>query len=484
MKEFLKNNIIVITGNILGKVNTFLLMSVIIKKFGIDIYGEYVLIFSVIGLFAGLSNFGIGYTYKRKMPSTEIKIEQSNLFYSQFWGGLSLTLVLIFIIGLLNKSFYNIFFDGEINLNFYLLLFSFLIYTLYTQFIDYFRYTNKIKTYTVFSTLMPYLFFAFLMLLKPEKEINIIFIYLSIAIFLSILISFPIIISKIGFSISGISQYDYENDLKYGFPLVLVIVMNFIINTSDRYIILHFLSSSDVGLYSAAFAIGAIISFYPMVLSTILPQVLIKAHDNNNITEQTKYFSTSLYLFILISTPFVCLMSVLGNNIFNIFVVSDQIRLINSLIVFISLGAFFSGLTIILNILLFINYKTRYTLKVTILGGIVAIASNLVLLSIFKSILVCSISYFVSNLLIFLLIKTPALRFLNIKLDYNRIGRYFVSSLALVILIKLLDILFRHLGLPAYIKLAIEIITAILIYLVILKKEIISTYKLLVAKPF
>ena len=76
-KEFIKDNLITLIAHAIISLKGFVVMPLIIKIVGINIYGGTILIQSMIGFIYGISSFGIGIKMKRYLPSAKKKEEKT-----------------------------------------------------------------------------------------------------------------------------------------------------------------------------------------------------------------------------------------------------------------------------------------------------------------------------------------------------------------------------------------------------------------------
>ena len=111
-KSFVKNNLFLIAGNILVYAKGIILLPILIKNIGASPYGGYVLLMTGMGFISGVSTLGVGFRFKRFMPSTEGTIEKRNLFYPQFF----FQLISAFVVSLLliiSSNFIKIMMNGK-----------------------------------------------------------------------------------------------------------------------------------------------------------------------------------------------------------------------------------------------------------------------------------------------------------------------------------------------------------------------------------
>ena len=104
-------------------------------------------------------------------------------------------------------------------------------------------------------------------------------------LFLRVLVALPLtfkMVREIGFKITLPNIPQLVGDIKLGFPLVLVYLVDFILNSSDRYVVTAFMSITAVGYYNSAYALGSFIVLLPKISGVVLPPLVSRAVDSGN----------------------------------------------------------------------------------------------------------------------------------------------------------------------------------------------------------
>lgn len=131
---------------------------------------------------------------------------------------------------------------------------------------------------------------------------------------------------------------------KYGIPLVGVSLSSSLLNYSDSYILKIFRGSDYVGIYSANYSIAS--SVFTALLFAIMRGVyptILKNWKQNNKKYTESLLSNAVRYFMIITVPAVVGISVLSSVISNIL---DPLYIEgSSVIIFVSVGMFFYGLT-------------------------------------------------------------------------------------------------------------------------------------------
>ena len=181
--------------------------------------------------------------------------------------------------------------------------------TLYV--LQYFVTFQQIKIYSVLTIFNAYLntvLIAYFVFLGHGLE------GAMIALLTQQLVGFAVmlylIVAQIGVAIPKfrhVRQY-----LAFGMPLVPADMAEWIVNSSDRYLIAFFLGAAAVGYYSPGYALGSTISMVAAPLVTLLLPVLSKHYDDNNIADVRTILKYSLKYYSGIVLPCVFAVSVLS----------------------------------------------------------------------------------------------------------------------------------------------------------------------------
>jgi len=111
-------------------------------------------------------------------------------------------------------------------------------------------------------------------------------------------------------SFSAIKPY-----LPYTLPLLPTILCYWFISLGDRYVIGYFMGASAVGIYSAAYGLGAVLAFFHVPLGSVLFPAMVKSYENNKVPEVKTYLSYSLKLFLLLAIPSFLGLSLLSKSL-------------------------------------------------------------------------------------------------------------------------------------------------------------------------
>ena len=87
--------------------------------------------------------------------------------------------------------------------------------------------------------------------------------------------------------------------LKYGYPLLFLLIAAWILNESDRFIVLNFMSLGDVGLYSAAYGMGMAVNVLNNAMTNTVVPVVYELLKNKKGKKQLRRLNIAYSAFIL-----------------------------------------------------------------------------------------------------------------------------------------------------------------------------------------
>ena len=111
---------------------------------------------------------------------------------------------------------------------------------------------------------------------------------------------------------------------KYGFPLGLASLSAWLLILSDRYILQYFKTAKEVGIYSVSFSVvdRSLGLLYSILMLAAYPIIILTWEQKGKVVTQQLIKELSRYFFILCVPVFVGI-SVLGKDIFTLFVGKD-----------------------------------------------------------------------------------------------------------------------------------------------------------------
>lgn len=449
-KTFIKNNRAVLIGHILIYTQGIILMPLIIKTVGVTVYGGYILVSTMVGLIYGISSFGVGFKSGRFLPATEGRETRSAIFYPQFYFQL-LSIIFLSLIFIIFYSFIDsVFFKGELIFSKWL-VFPWLVSNfIYSQTASYFLSTHRVSYFNYATVAFSYINITLIVLIyvvKHNLSVNILFFtqvlsYILIAVPLTIML-----IHEIGLKFALPDIKNLVDDMRLGFPLRINYIMDFLLASSDRYLITYFITVAAVGYYNPGYAIGSLIIFFPRVSCIVLMPLLSKAIDTGKETEAHNMLNYSIKGFLLLAIPFIAGAAVLSSPLLNLFANAEVSQKAYMVTPVVAAATLFFGLNIILSNVLWVRMKTSVILKMNTFAAVINLVLNLIFLYIFKNVLVAAVTTLISYLIIFIFIRREVIIGWPVNFEFRTIIKLIVASVFMGVILYLMS---SYLGKNAY----------------------------------
>lgn len=363
--------------NLLTSLSGILLVPILTKTLSIEDYGIWAQIMVTIGLVPSIVMLGLPYTMVRFLAGVKKREEVQECFYSITFITLVTSVIASSLLLFYSKSISVLLFDNNLIITKFLSLII-LIDCLKSIMLNFFRTFQQIRKYSLFIFIYTFieLFLVSYFVLSGHGIIGALFGVL-ISKCLILFISMIIIIKTIGFKIPKFRNM--RNYLAFGLPTVPGNLSSWVVTSSDRYIIGILLGTAYVGYYSPGYALGNIIQTYMGPLGLLLPAVLSKYYDEDNMEAVVIVLKYSLKYFLLLAIPSAVGLSLLSKSMLAIMStpeIASQGYLITP---FTAVSSVFLGAFVIIIQIIVLKKRTTITGSIYILAAIMNFILNLIL---------------------------------------------------------------------------------------------------------
>ncbi|MBI5459240.1 oligosaccharide flippase family protein [Methanobacterium sp.] len=475
--KFAKNTSGMFLINIIINLSTILLLAILTKNMPLNEYGLWVQITTTTGLTTIFALLGLNISMLRYVSGEKNKDKIKECFYSIFFIVIMSGLLVSSLIFLMSDQIANLLFDDNSNL--VKILSAYILFiTLNTLILNFFIGLQKIKTYGLLSF--------------TKVSINIIIVsffvvFLHYGIYGALIGS---ILSELILLIISLSQIIYNigiifprlNNIKeylsLGLPIIPSTISDWVINSSDRYLIGIIIGITFVGLYSPAYTLGNLLSMIYAPISSIILTSISKGHGEEEHSYVEGLIKNSIKYYLFIGIPVFFGLSTLSKPLLTILTTTEIANYSFFITPFTALTFLVVGLyNIIVNIIV-LKKKTKIVGITWTGAAVINLILNLILIPII-GILGAAIATLISYVLAFFVVAYKSNEYVNIKISYIFIFKTIISSIPILILycilnpIQLFDIIFF-------------IMTSFLVYLIIMlilkgigKKEVLFIKNLL-----
>jgi O-antigen/teichoic acid export membrane protein len=249
-----------------------------------------------------------------------------------------------------------------------------------------------------------------------------------------LLICFFFLLKNIRFSfLSGI----LINIAKFSVPLVLATVSTYVLMISDRYLIQHFLSYSEVGIYSLGYKISSVI--YLFVIQSFSLSFAPTAYKIYDQPTAKPYFAKVTTYFTLVMVLLALILIFYSPEIIRLFASAHpEYVLAYTVIPLLCLSFILRGMNHIVSLGLHFVKKTKYNALIVFVLSVVNILLNILLIPYWGIMGVAIVSVF-TNLIMLLLFYMYTQRFYHIRYEIVRIIKLLASAIMFFVIVSLLS---------------------------------------------
>jgi len=368
-------------ANLLVAINGVILLPILTKALPIADYGSWALIIVTIVLVPTLANLGLRAATIRFLAASTDKRNTQEIFYS-------LLLVVLVTASIFSALFFvfarpiaaSLFHDNLTTAR--LLALAVFLGCLNLFIIDFFRVFQQAKRYAVLILLQAYAqvaLVALFVLLGYGLQGAVIGLLLQelFVFFLTIYLIF----AQIGVALPKFVHL--REHVAFSLPLVPGELSAWIANSSDRYLIGFFLGAAAVGYYSPGYTLGSTIIMISTALTMLLPAVLAKHYDENNVEDVRTIMKYSLRYYAGIAIPCTFALSVLSKPLL-IILSTPQIAANGYLVTpLVAAGMLLWGAYVVLVQVVMLKKKTAFIGAVWVAAAALNFGGNLILIPYF-----------------------------------------------------------------------------------------------------
>lgn len=281
MKEnLLKKFLFFSIGGYINIIIGIFTVPIITRLFSPKEYGIFSLIVSIESMLLGLSYLGLDLGFMRFFYD-EKEENRGRLLYETIFYPFFINLFISFLIFIFRKNI-SIFILGKVDNDLYIILILYTFFSfLYRFAMLVIRMQQKAKLYSFFNTSIKIIEFISILLLYKFHNNTYEVLIVSIIISLVLNTFFAIFIEKKIWAFKGRVETDKKTLLKYSIPFTLTTILSWIFSSCDRIFIKYFSSLEELGLYSGAFKIVAILTIIETGFQTFWSPVAYEHYSKN-----------------------------------------------------------------------------------------------------------------------------------------------------------------------------------------------------------
>ncbi len=294
------------------------LLPIISKLLGASGYGLWAQVLVTLGIAELLYDLGLTNALTRFLAAEKDKGEIQEGFYSILYTVLACSLVIALMLVLLAQPLSNAVFDGQGVTTIKLAALVIPFAALFIVCTRYFLTFRQVRTYSILHLLRYFGEIGLVAgLVASGFGVNGAVLSLSIAAFATSVAALIMIVSQIGVKLPNFKYI--KPYLKFGLPVVPMLLFSWITQLSDRYVIGYFLDIASVGIYSASYGLCSALGWLHQPVVRVLQPTVSKSFDEGKIAEVQTYLGRSLKFVLLLAIPAIVGISLLGKELLLIF---------------------------------------------------------------------------------------------------------------------------------------------------------------------
>lgn len=307
---------------VLGVPCSILLVPLVIRSAGVEVYGRYVLISGAAGVLYGISALGVGLRRARFLPSAANESERAKAFYPPLMvHTVSLLVISLLIVAGYSRASRWLGYDPSKFVIWFAVAYFF-ANLVYSHTTEYLRFTGRISLANLQIGLFsacPLLLILVARDLGWRIDVNLLMGCQGLA---AALVSLPftvVLLRETSPRRAGVTLSEARRDVGTGLPLTVMYVADTLGQTCDRYMLGLLGSAQLVGQYVPATIIGSLALLAQRVVNYVLPPVLMKTLDLSGDVRARRLFDRTLEAFLVVAVGMIAGSLVLGYDILLIY---------------------------------------------------------------------------------------------------------------------------------------------------------------------
>lgn len=157
--------------------------------------------------------------------------------------------------------------------------------------------------------------------------------------------------------------------MRYSIPLILATALYWIVNSSDRYVIVHVMGLEQAGVYSAAYQLCRLLAFVSHPIAFVLLPLVARLWESGKRQRVLTVLSSVRLGFFLVAVPACVGLALLGPEVLEL-LGSPETSALLPVVLLLLLGGFFVGLY---ELEVFVLYLYEETMLIAVVLGVLAL---------------------------------------------------------------------------------------------------------------
>ena len=422
LSRFFTNLKLFTVANIFSKSVNFLLIPIYSYTLEIEEFGILDLIFTISMLLMPIISFSI-YEGVQKFI-----IDKTESPVNTLSSSLAFTIIALLGLYVLTILFSSMFKQTYLIQATFFLIASITIFELFSKFSI---SINKEKIYTFASFILSLTVLSLIAIIAYLKVINILYILYSFAIanLIATVVIFVGVKAHKFLYIKKIDPKTLKKLLIFTGPLTLNILMWWIFDVSDRWIILYFINETEVGLYAVANKLIALIILFHSIIFQAWQVLAVENFGSNN--QNNIYKST--FLFHAFSIILICTFLIIFGKFILQLTLSIEFSNAWPLIYPLIFSSLFFCMSSFIGVFYIVTNKTSKVFITSLIAAIVNLFLNFILVPRYGA-MGAAVSTLISTFILFLIRLFEIKRNMYFELDFLKVIKLILGMILILFL--------------------------------------------------
>ena len=415
-----------------------IILPALTKSYSPEIYGIWSQVRVTVTLLSPLLGLQLGLAVIRFLAGEEDKRKRRQALGAMLSAILILSFIALIAANILATNLSIFLFSSPDYDIFVRITFLWVFFTaLYNFLLSYFYARNKIVFLSIRQIVVSIIVSALVIVLSTQGySIELVMVSVIAVQAIFALVIFLMIIRETGFpypNITGLKIF-----LAFSIPQIPSGMLLWIISSSDRYFITHFLSLAQTGIYSSSGTLAGLISLIYFPINMVLFPLLSRLWEENQLETVKRYLQYSTKIFLMIAIPAAAGLTILSQPLLRLLTTTEFLAG-RELVLLLSIGIIFVGLYQIIVNIIYLLKQTRILPFIIVLSAIISIGSNMILLPRI-GIIGAAISNIISFALLATIVILWARKSIQFSLDFKFLLKVIIATLLMAVCLSFLKI--------------------------------------------
>lgn len=433
-KKYTQDIGIIATANLVISLRSLILLPIITKTLGASGYGIWTQAMVTLSLIAPISDLNLSASLARFLTAQKDKREIQEGFFSVIitvlgWS----TLIAIVMLLLANNITEALFHDPrELQIT-YIVAAIVPLWAMEIVCLGFFRAFREMKTYSILRisrNLFELALIAGLVLSGHGIFSAILSLLISRIVMTAVMLY--MITSRIRVRFPKFLRL--KSYLSFGLPMIPGMLSSWVTSSSDRYVISFFIGIASVGIYSAGYTIGHVLSFFAAPLALVLLPTLSKLYDENQMNMVRTHLTYSVKYFLMLAIPSVFGLSVLANSLLKIFTAPEFVATGSIVVPIVAVSYLFFGVYVVFSQVFILIKKTRIIGILWAVAALLNLGLNIIFVPRF-GVLAAAVTTLVTYTLVVTITVILSTRYLRFETDRVFILKSIAAALVMSLII-------------------------------------------------